>query len=73
MVIYLLISIFLQTVNTISAELFVTIFHSFETGAAKTMSSFKMTKNIFIYEKIHHRNWIIRLIELIKHMCCYQP
>ena len=36
--------------NLWAAELFASIFHSFEAGIANTISSFKRMKNIFFYE-----------------------
>ena len=38
-------------VNPCSAELFVRIFHSFETGISNAISSFKWMKNDIINEK----------------------
>ena len=41
----------LDNINPCAAEVFVSIFHSFEAGIANTISSFKEMKNNSIYEK----------------------
>ena len=43
--------LYLLNVNPCAAELFVSIFHSFEAGIADAISSFKWMKNNIIFEK----------------------
>ena len=49
--------------NPCTAEVFVSIFLSFEAGIADAISSFKWMKNNIIYEKSHLPNRIIWLTE----------
>ena len=45
-----------QEINPFAAELFVSIFHSFEAGIANAISSFKWWKIVRIYDKIGFSN-----------------
>ena len=52
-----------QGINPCSAELFVSIFHSFEAGIANAISSFKQMKKIVFLKNRHLSDWIISLTE----------
>ena len=47
---------YIHHLNPCADEWFVFIFHSFKAGIANAISSFKLRKNIYIYEKMDISN-----------------